>query len=282
MSKSKTPSLPATPTFQSDPNYTQGINRMSSLGNRLTSFDFTGDLAPLADTINVDPEVTRLALQYAQQSLTPAWGDTVKSIRNEAANAGALESSTFTDALTQASSNLQSQYQSIVTGAALEDRSNAMNNRMNLFGTGLNTISSATGLASQNQGQMNDFNLRNYENLVAKSQSEQKAQKGGLMGGLMGGAGGAALGLALAPFTGGASLLLVGGGAALGGAAGAMGPQGTGESILGMGSSLAGGLGGLSQGTAVRPGSTAGALSSQPYQPLSGSLSRNPYLGFQY
>lgn len=178
MSKGKTPQLPATPEFFSDPRFQGGIDNMMGLGNRLTRFDFTGDLSPLQDTISLDPEVTKLALQYAQNSLNPAFNDTIKGLKNEAANAGSLESSTFTDALATAGQNLNSQFQAITAQAGLDDRSRALQNRIDLFGTGLNIIGSATGYAGQNQEQKNQFNLDNYSNIVAKSINDNQKRLG--------------------------------------------------------------------------------------------------------
>lgn len=115
----------------------------------------------------------------------------------------------------------------------------------NLYGMGTEESNRQYGAA------MNAYNtaLQEYE----------ANKKGGLFGGLTGAAGGAALGLALAPFTGGSSLLLAGLGAGVGGAAGAMGPQGTGGSLF------SSGLGGLG---ATYPKDLTGLTSTRynPYQ----------------
>ena len=250
MGKKKSPELPPPPTFQADPNLSKATTGLLDYGNRLTNFDFSGNLSPLQDTINPNPQTTQLALQYAQGSLQPAFNDTLTQIRNEAANAGALESSTFTDAITKAGTNLDSQYQAIVAQAGLADAQQANTNRVGLFGTGLNAISSAGGLAGTSQGQVNQFNLDNYNNQVASALSSQKSSSGGLLGGLLGGGGGILAGLALAPFTGGSSLLLAGLGGLAGGAAGALGPQGTGGQLLQAG---AGAYGSLGAGGLLKP-----------------------------
>lgn len=235
---------------------------MRGLGNRLTNFDFSGNLAPLADTVNLDPEVTKLALQFAQNSLTPAFRDTVTGLKNEAANAGALESSTFTDALSKAGQDLNSQFQAITSGAALDDRSRALNNRIGLFNEGTGLIDRSTGYGLQNQGQQNQFNLNNYDNQVAQAVNNQKQQSGGWSGALQGAAGGAMAGSAFGPW--GAIIGGVGGGLS-----GGLSPQSSnaGGAILGAGSSIYG-YGGRN----VAPGSTAGALTDDPYQRLLGSL----------
>lgn len=243
MSKKKLPA-PNPPTLS---NFTADLG---GFGRQAANLDFNNPM--MREAISTDPEVTKLALQYAQNALTPAWEANLKNIRNEAANAGALQSSTFTDALTTAGKDLQSQYQAITTNAALEDRSRALNNRVSLFGNGLNAIGSAAG-------QENQFNLANYENQLAAWELNKKQQRGGLMGGLTGAAGGAMIGLALAPFTGGLSIPI---GAALGGAAGGAGPEGLGGQLLSGGSGMAGGMGGLMGGSAPRSSATNSGLSS--------------------
>lgn len=283
MGKSKSLDLPAAPSFYSDPLFGQGTDRLMNLGNRLTNFDFGGSLSPLQETINLDPEVTRLALQYAQNALTPAYKDTLLSLKNQAAEAGALNSTTFTDAITKAGEDLNSQYQSIVAQAALEDRSRALQNRVDLFGTGLNTVNQATSFAGTNQAQRNQFNLSNYENQVAVAMANKKADKGGLAGALTGGMGGAALGLAMAPFTGGTSLLLTGGLAAGGALAGGLGPQGTGGQILGTGASTLGAFGGFPTPTGAAPYTPRSAASNNPFglSGLDGSLLQDVYAGIR-
>lgn len=172
--------------------------------------------------------------------LSPEFDRTIQQIKNEAAANNQLESSTFTDALSRAAENLNSQFQGITAQAALDDRSRALSNRLSLLGTGLNTLQSATAFAGDSESKVNQFNLENYQNQVAKALAEAKQSKGGLFGGLTGAAGGAALGIALAPFTGGLSLGLTGALAAGGGALGALGPQGTGGQLLNAGAGLAG------------------------------------------
>lgn len=231
--------LPSAPEFFEDPNFSRGTGSLLDLGERLTSFDFSGDLAPLQEAIDLDPEITRLALEQAQGTLTPAFDLQRQNTVNRLANLGALESSTTSDALAQIDTDLLSQLQGITAGAALEDRNRALQNRVNLFGAGLDATSQGTSFAGTNQSNRNTFNQQQFENQLALAQLNQD-DKGGLFGGLLGAAGGAAAGVALAPFTGGLSLLTVGGLAGAGGALGALGPSGTGGQILGAGTSALG------------------------------------------
>ena len=244
MSKKKTPELPPAPTFQAEPNVQPNINTLSGLGNRLTSFDLSGDLSPLQDTINLDPEVTRLAMQFAQNSLTPAFNRLRTDTTNQLANLGALESSTTSNAFAQMDSDLASQFQAITAQAGLDDRARALQNRLGLFGTGLNTLESATNLGLNQQGQMNNFALNNYQNQVASILGSQGSDRGGLFGGLTGGIGGALGGFALGGPVG------LGLGALGGGLMGGFGPSGTGGQLLNAGAIGA---------AFARPGSTAGA-----------------------
>lgn len=223
--QSKKMDLPATPTYQTDPIFQQGYQGLSQYANRLLNFDFSGNLSPLQDTISLNPQSTQLALSAAQGFLQPQYDQSVRDLRNEAAANNQLQSSTFTDALSRNANTLNSQYQGIASNAALQDQQRALQNRLSLFGTGLDTLQTATNFGFQNQNSQNTFNLENYQNEVAKALAGQGQQSGGLFGGLLGAGGGALAGLALAPFTGGSSLLLAGAGGLLGGAAGALTPQ---------------------------------------------------------
>lgn len=244
MSKQKASAPPPAPEFQAEPNVQPNINRLSELGGRLTSFDFSGELSPLQQTIDLDPEVTRLALQFAENSLNPAFRRQRQNTINELANLGALESSTTANALANIDFDLASQLQGITAGAALEDRSRALQNRIGLFGTGLNTLQSATGLGLEQQGQLNVFEQQNFINQLSL-QELGKDNRGGLFGGLTGAFGGAATGASF----GGAPGAIVGGIA--GGLAGAFGPSGTGGQVLNAGAILS--------ASRARPSSTAGA-----------------------
>lgn len=259
MSSSKAPSLPQAPSFYQDPMFGQTQQDLYGLGTNLTNFNFGGSLSPLQDTINLDPEVTRLALQYAQSSLQPQYEDMLKSIKNEAAGTNSLNSSTFTDALAQLGTRVDQSYQGIVAGAALEDRSRALQNRMSLFGTGLDVLGGVRGAAFGNQGQRNDFNQQNYQNQVMASLYGAKSN-GGFWGGLTGALGGGLAGSAFGPVG------AVFGGLA-GGLAGGYGQPGTGGQLLGAGASLYGsnpfGF------TSSRPGATASN------NPLTGSMGSN-------
>ncbi len=259
MGKNKKPSVQA-PEIYNFPGQEESILDFRNLGGRLTSFDFSGELSPLQQAIELDPDITRLALKQAQGQLEPQQARQRQNTVNELANLGALESSTTANAFALSDNELNQQYQSIVAGAGLEDRSRALQNRLGLFGTGLNVTESALGFGAGEQASRNQLLQQQFENQLAVQQLSQ-SNRGGFAGGLTGGIGGAALGAALAPFTGGLSLLAVGGLGAAGAAAGAMGPSGTGGTILKSGTTLAG-AGALKGGFGgVRPGSAAGALS---------------------
>lgn len=165
MGKSKGPELPKAPTFQADPSAATGIPDLLKYGQELSSGDFGGRLSWLKPTISNDNTANSLA--FAQAKLQPQFRDTLQQITNQAAANGQLNSSTFTDALARSQSDLNSQYQAILSQQAIADNNQSNTNRLALFGQGLNSIQNASQLGLSNQGQTNDFNLQNYNNQVA-------------------------------------------------------------------------------------------------------------------
>lgn len=275
MSKPKTPTLPDAPTFFEEPLFREGFTRLSDLGERLTSFDLTGDLSPLQQTIDLDPEVSRLALASASGVLGEQADIRQRDVANRLAQLGALESSTTATAFSDIERSMQTQLQSITAQAALQDRQRAIENRLRLFGTGLETTQAGTSFAQQAQAARNLFNLRNFQNQVDVALNRQAGSgRGGLMGGLTGALGGAMTGAAF----GGPVGAVIGG--IGGGAAGALGPAGTGGQIMSAGTTLGGGLGlpkiGQTRGAGTalmrsrlgRMGPGAGAFQSQ-FDPFS-------------
>jgi len=240
MGKNKGPDLPAAPTFQADPTAAAGIPDLLKYGQELASGDFGGRLSWLNPTINNNNSSNSLA--YAQALLQPQLRDNLTQITNAAAANGSLNSSTFTDALAKSNSDVNSQYQAILAQQAIADSNQSNTNRLALFGQGLDTIQNASQLGLGNQSQTNDFNLQNYNNQVAAALAGQKQSNGGFAGALSGGLGGVMAGLALAPLTGGSSLLLAGLGGAAGAAAGGLSPASSnmGGSLLGSGAGLLG------------------------------------------
>lgn len=173
MAKGKSLQLPAPPTYQTDSTFQQGNKSLLDYGQNLSG----GNLPSwLNSTIN--PNNSANALSQAQGILQPQFRDTLTQISNQAAGAGQLESSTFTDALARSQSDLNSQYQSIVSGQAINDANQANNNKLGLFGMGLQSLQQATGFGQSNQNNQNSFNLQNYDNLVANAiQNNQNSNK---------------------------------------------------------------------------------------------------------
>ena len=172
MGKNKQLELPAPPTQQFNSNLKPNIDTGSSISNQALRGDFSGDLSWLNPTINNNNSAE--ALKYAQGILEPQFRDTLLKIRNEAASNGQLESSTFTDALARSQSDLNSQYQSIVSGQAINDSNQSNANRLNIFGTGLQGLRDFTSLAQGQTNAENQFNLDNYDNLVAQAVQNNK------------------------------------------------------------------------------------------------------------
>lgn len=164
MSKGKSLQLPTPPTQVTNPLQQQDLQYQSQLGHDLTS----GNLpAWLQSTIN--PQNSQFALQQAQGILQPQFRDTLQQITNQLAGSGSLESSTFGDALARSQSDLNSQYQSIVSGQAINDSNMANKNKIDLFGAGLNTLQQGIGNQQNDSNATNKFNLDNYDNLVANA-----------------------------------------------------------------------------------------------------------------
>ncbi len=176
MGKSKSLELPAAPTYKENANLSPNITFGSDYFKQLLSGDFTGNqswLAPLTNT-----NTSKDALSYAQGVLQPQFRDTLQQISNNAAANGQLNSSTFTDALARSQSDLNSQYQSIVSQGAINDAYQNNANRLNLLQQGSGGLQGFTGLAQNQTNQENGFNLENYQNLVAKAiQDNQNANK---------------------------------------------------------------------------------------------------------
>lgn len=234
MGKNNNPSLPATPTYQTDPIFNSGYQDLSKYANQLISGNYSG-LGGIGDAVSLHPQSTQLALQSAQGFLQPQYAQSNLDIQNQAIANNQNTSSTFTDALAKNANTLNSQYQGIATNAALQDAQTARQNQIGLLGTGLNTLQSSTNFGLQNQQDENQFNLENYSNQVAQALSSQKQQNGGFLGALTGAAGGALGGSSFGPI--GAIAGGIGGGLS-----GGLSPQSSnlGGNILQAGSGLYG------------------------------------------
>lgn len=213
MAKGNRLELPQAPAYQENRNLSPNIDFGSDYFTRLLSGDFTGNLSWLSPLTNTNTSAN--ALSYAQGILQPQFRDNLQQIRNEAAANGQLESSTFSDALARSQSDLNSQYQSIVSQGAINDAYQNNSNRLSLLNQGSSGLQGFTGLAQNQTNSRNQFNLENYNNQVAAAIAGQN-QGGSIFGGL-GTAAGLGIGALLAAPTGGLSLLA---GAGLGGAIG--------------------------------------------------------------
>lgn len=177
MGKNQQLELPAPPTYQTDPIFKSGYESLSKYANNLIAGDYSG-FGGLKDATSLHPENTQLALQAANGFLQPQYKQANLDIQNQAIANNQNTSSTFTDALAKNAFNLNSQLQGIGSQAALQDAQQARQNQLSLFGQGLQTLQGATGFGLQNQNSQNQFNLENYDNLVAKAiQDNQNANK---------------------------------------------------------------------------------------------------------
>jgi len=266
MAKSESPKLPTTPSLYVDPDVGLAKKDLMSKGQALTSDTVNGLPDILRPTVETNPEVTRLTLEGLRATLDPELRRSRQDVINQLEANNQLTGSTTANALT----NLQSDYESRLVAAGAEaglaDINRAFQNRVGLYANGLNAIQSAGSLGVSNQSQINQFNLDNYSNQVAKVMAEQKQNRGGLTGALTGGAGGLMAGLALAPFTGGASLALTGGLAGAGALAGGLGQPGTGGAFLQAGA--------MGLGSKLPTTGTTSSNSSSVYSPWGESINK--------
>lgn len=237
---SKKISLPDPPQMFRDPYVGLSTQSLYGQGQTLTSPTVGGLPEILRDSVSANPEITRLVLEGLKAQLDPSHRKGRQDIISQLEANNQLTGSTTASALTNFENDYQSQLTAAGAEAGIADINRALENRLRIYTTGLNATEAAGNLGLNNQSQTNSFNLANYENMVAKTLAEQKSAKGGIMGGLTGGIGGVIGGLALAPFTGGASLMPAILGGLAGGAAGYAGPPGTGGSLLSAGAGLQG------------------------------------------
>lgn len=235
----KSITLPPPPTFYQNPYVMPAIQQGLGFGN-----DFINQgnaLSPsLREAVSTSPDASRLAIEAATAQLQPSLRKSRQDLISQLEANNQLTSSTTASTLGNMESDFLSQITSAGLNAAVADINRALTNRISLAQSGLGAIGNAGNQALTDQGQHNEFNLANYENEVAKVLAGQKSESGGLFGGLMGGLGGVLGGLALAPFTGGSSLIPALAGGLIGGVSGYAGPQGTGGSMLTAGAGLSG------------------------------------------
>jgi hypothetical protein len=210
------------PVLQNDPMYQQSVQDLYDLSQALTTFNFTGNLSPLNQMITTSPETLSAMFSGLQPYINQLNQNTIAQL---AAN-NQLESSVTANALNQNTQNITN----MMLGATVPLISQNISNIGNLFNTGLGLLGNTATLGLSNQAQVNQFNLLNYENLVAQAYANQQDQ-GGLFGGLLGGIGGA-LGGSIFGFP------VIGG--LTGGIIGGFGSSGAGSSLLTAGAGLYG------------------------------------------
>jgi len=243
MSKKKSPELPDVPQYREDPRFTSGLDQMFGLGSRYSEFE--GLPSQLEEAISTSPEMSRMFMEGMKLEMDPIMADVRRDITNQLAAAGQLTSSTFSNKLMETEQRYGQGLTRAATQFGIADIERAMRNRMSLAGMGGELTTRATGMAGEEGGRRNIFNLQNYENILGKSMAERD-RSGGLGGALTGALGGGLAGLATGqPW-------MAGIGALGGGLGGYYGQSGTGMGILQGGAGV--------YGSRYRPGSTAGLL----------------------
>lgn len=234
---SKKTSIPDAPTFQPDPNVAWSQDFLKGQANYLINGLTTngGNLSGLlGDTVSFNPLTTQYALQTMQSQLAPSYRNSQQNLTNTLEANNQLTGSTTASSFANLESDYMAQLTAATAQAGLADVNRALQNRVSLYGTGLNTASTVGTNALSNQSQTNNFALANYENQVAQALASQGSESGGISGFLTGAIGGGLAGLSTGnPYIAGA-------GAVLGGVAGASGQPGTGGNFLQAGAGLYG------------------------------------------
>lgn len=268
MGNSKSPSIPDAPSFQADPNLAWSQDYLKGQTNYLTQGLTAegGNLSGLlGDTINVSPLVSQYSQQLAQSQLDPAFRVRQQDMMNQLEANNQLTGSTTASSL----GNLNADYMASLTGMqaqyGLADVNRALQNRVQLYGMGLNSGQAVGSNALQNQNQMNQFALANYENQVASAMMNQQSS-----GSPWGALGGAAIGAGIG------TMIMPGVGTAVGAGIGSS----LGNSMFGGGSQSGAGI---SSGLGQMGGYAMGSKYSSPNRISGGSESiytNNTYGGY--
>lgn len=227
MSKKKSPSIPEAPQFQADPNVAWSQDTLKGEVPKLLGL--TGLPDGLMEAISTNPQITQLTLQKLQSQLAPSYRQGSQNIINQLEANNQLTGSTTASALGNYEADYMSQLTAAGAEAGIQDINRALGNRMSLYGLGLNAAQGVGSAGLNNQSQMNQFALSNYENQVAQALMSQPTQRGGFTGALTGAMGGAMQGFAMGGPWGAAA------GAGIGGLSGGLGSPGTGGQMLGAG-----------------------------------------------
>lgn len=236
MSKSKAPEIKTEPKRRyEDPSV--GPTRDYLLGELNRFKDPLSDKF-LSEAVSLNPQILEQGLTAFDDLAKLQLEDDIRNIRNEAAAAGQLTSSTFSDRLGDVVEDTSTRRQAYGTQLAADLARQALQNRLSVSDMGLNAAQIAGNFGLSNQSAVNAYEQQRFENDLALDMLRIPPQTGGFSGGLTGALGGAAMGAPFGPI----GML---GGAVLGGFGGATGPSGTGSSIM----QSAFGLLGAGQGT---------------------------------
>lgn len=226
------------------------MDRLFGLGERLTSFDFTDELAPLMDTVSLSPRTTALFLTGLKSQLDPIFSDVRQETINRLAASNQLESSVLPSELGRIEERQRGLFTQAGTQFGLADTERALRNRLSLFGTGLQTTESAINLAGSAEERKGRFEQQGFENRLGLNLLEESRQPGGFFGALKGGIGAGAAGFAMGgPIGAGVGMLA-------GGLAGGFGQQDIGDFLFQTGVPV-----GARFGNFGSPRGSAGALS---------------------
>lgn len=198
--------FPDAPEYWSDPNVAWSQDNLKSqysyLMNGLTTEG--GSLGGLmGDTVSFNPQITQLALEQMQAQLAPSYRQGGQDIVNQLEANNQLTGSTTASSLGNYQADYMSQLTAATANAGIQDINRALQNRVSLYGTGLNTAQVVGANALNNQSQRNNFALGNYDNQVAQILGNEPPQTGGTSGAIQGAIGGGMAGFSMGGLYGG-------------------------------------------------------------------------------
>jgi hypothetical protein len=187
---------PGLPSFYVDPFLAKNQQGLYDESVGLTSGNFSNLGSNMQEAINLSPDISRLATERYVAAQAPAYRTGLQNITNTLEANNQLTGSTTGSTL----QNYENDYMSGLTAAnaeaAIADVNRALQNRMTLYGLGMQGYQVGGNMALENQSQRNLFNLSNFDNEFGLSlmNQQQNAGKYSTIGGLLGGGLGFAVG----------------------------------------------------------------------------------------
>lgn len=169
------PNYPSPPDQYQNPYVNPNIGTLSSIGQGLARGNFMPgrnealpagfedvDLSFLNDLVSLNPKATQTAVDLASRDVIRMRDDAQQDILNQLEANNQLTSSVTGNALTDLNREFSADISDIASEFYLADVERMFSNTMNLFGTGLNTLNTATNLGLAEQEQQNSYLWNKY------------------------------------------------------------------------------------------------------------------------